>query len=58
MNGIPTLIMINTSANVSLIDSSELDRIYENSKKIISTLSIYNIVLIGVTDARTNQKRK
>ena len=49
VNEIPTEIMIDTRANVSLIDSMELNRIQKECKKNISILPVNNIILIGAT---------
>ena len=49
INGIQTLAMIDTGANVSLIDKMELNRIQAENKNIIPTLPINNITLIGAT---------
>ena len=38
VNGIPTRIMIDTGANVSLIDNLELNRIQNGNKEIICLL--------------------
>ena len=48
-NGIPTTVMIDTGANVSLIDKVELNRIQAENKTTIPTLPINNIILIGAT---------
>ena len=47
--------MIDTGANVSLIDRVELNRIQAENKTIIPTLPINNIILIGAT-GRQNKK--
>ena len=47
LNGVPTEAMIDTGANVSLIDKIELDRIKENTTERIPTLPINNITIIG-----------
>ena len=49
VNGIKATAMINTGANVSLIDKLELNRIQAENKTVIPTLPINNIVLIGAT---------
>ena len=43
VNGITTKIMIDTGANVSLIDQMELNKIQNGSKETIPTLPINNI---------------
>ena len=50
--------MIDTGANVSLIDNIELNKIQEKSKKIIPTLPVNNIVLIGATGRQNKTVRK
>ena len=54
VNGIPTELVIDTGANVSLIDSAELNRIQRECKKIIPILPVNNVTLIGATGCRTN----
>ena len=49
VNGIKVTAMIDTGANVSLIDRVELNRIQAGNKTIIPTLPINNIILIGAT---------
>ena len=49
INGVHVKVMIDTGANVSLIDNIELSRIQEMGNKIIPTLPVNNIVLIGAT---------
>ena len=49
VNGIKATAMIDTGANVSLIDKMELNRIQLGNKTIIPTLPINNIILIGAT---------
>ena len=49
INSVQTTIMIDTGANVSLIDVVELNKIIEEGKKNVLTLPINNIVLIGAT---------
>ena len=44
--------MIDTGANVSLIDVIELNKILEEGKKHILTLPISNIVRIGATGSQ------
>ena len=58
INGIPTEVMIDTGANISLIDSTELDRIQRECKKIIPTLPVNNIILIGATGRQNKSVRK
>ena len=43
VNGVFTKIMIDTGANVSLIDQLELNKIQSRSKEPISTLSLIHI---------------
>lgn len=49
VNGIAKKCMIDTGANVSLIDSNEYHKIQKLSKVILPTLPINNIILIGAT---------
>ena len=58
VNGTPTEVMIDIGANVSLIDSMELDRIQREFKKIIPTLPVNNIILIGATGRQNKSVRK
>ena len=58
VNGIPTRIIIDTGANVSLIDNLELNRIQNGNKEIIPTLPINNITLIGATGRQNKTIRK
>ena len=46
-NGVRTKIMVDTGANISLINGIELDKIQEEGKKHILTLPISNIILVG-----------
>ena len=41
--------MIDMGANVSLINANELENIQRKCKRIISTLPVSNITLIGAT---------
>ena len=58
MNGVQTRIMIDTAANVSLIDGIELTKIQEEGKTPILTLPISNIVLVGATGRQNRTVRK
>ena len=49
LQGVNTELMIDTGANVSLIDRAELDRIQEAIPEKIPTLPINNITIIGAT---------
>ena len=49
VNGISTTAMVDTGANVSLIDRLELNRIQSENQTTIPTLPINNIILIGAT---------
>ena len=49
IQGIPTEIVVDTGANVSLIDLVEFNRIKEQSKEKIDTLPISNMVIVGAT---------
>ena len=50
--------MIDTGANVSLIDKLELDRIQSGNKATIPTLPISNIILIGATGRQNKTIRQ
>ena len=56
--GVHAKIMIDTGANVSLIDNIELNKIQGKNKKIIPTLPVNNIVLIGATGRQNKTVRK
>ena len=58
IEGIPTQIMIDTGANVSLINDTELEKIQKQSKQIIPTLPVNNIILIGATGRQNKTVRK
>ena len=58
VNGIPTKIMIDTGANVSLIDSTELNKIQKENKEIIPTLPVNNIILVGATGRQNKTVKK
>ena len=58
INGINTVIMIDTGSNVSLINQPELERIQANSNIPIPTLPINNIVIIGATGKQNKTIRK
>ena len=58
IEGIPTRIMIDTGANVSLINDAELERIQKQSKNIIPTLPVNNVILIGATGRENKTVRK
>ena len=50
--------MIDTGANVSLIDSIELDRIQRECQEVIPTLPVNNKTLIGATGRQNKSVRK
>ena len=58
INGVQTRIMIDTGANVSLIDGIELNKIQEEGKTPILTLPISNIVLVGATGRQNSTVRR
>ena len=58
VNNIKATAMIDTGANVSLIDKVELDRIQSENKATIPTLPINNIVLIGATGRQNKTIRQ
>ena len=49
--------MIDTSANVSLINDTELERIQKECQMVLPTLPVNNIVLLGAT-GRQNKSVK
>ena len=49
IEGISVPIMIDTGANVSIINRNELDRIQQECHKNLPVLPINNIVLVGAT---------
>ena len=58
INGVITIIMIDTGSNISLINQPELERIQANSNIPIPTLPINNIVIIGATGRQNKTIRK
>ena len=58
INGVATTLMIDMGANVSLIDSTEINRIQEESKSVIPTLPINNIILVGATGRQNKTVKK
>ena len=50
--------MIDTGANVPLIDSTEINRIQGECKSVIPTLPIYNIILVGATGHQNKTVKK
>ena len=58
INGVITIIMIDTGSNISLINQPELERIQANSKIPIPTLPINNIIIIGATGKQNKSIRK
>ena len=58
INGVQTRIMIDTGANVSLIDGIQLNKIQEEGKTPILTLPISNIVLVGATGRQNKTVRR
>ena len=51
-------LMIDTGANVSIINTTELERIQRKCGKLLPTLPINNIVLIGATGRQNKTIRK
>ena len=51
-------LMIDTGANVSIINSIELERIQEKCGQLLPTLPINNIVLIGATGRQNKTIRR
>ena len=58
IEGIPTRVMIDTGANVSLINDTELEKIQKQSKHTIPTLPVNNIILIGATGRQNKTVQK
>ena len=50
--------MIDTGANVSLINDTELEKIQKQSKHTIPTLPVNNVILIGATGRQNKTVRK
>ena len=57
INGIISKVMIDTGSNVSLIDSTELERIQDKCRTILPTLPVHNLILI-VAMGRQNKSVK
>ena len=55
LQGVLTEMMIDTGANISLIDKTELNRIQELSTERIPTLPIHNITIIIGATGRQNK---
>ena len=58
LNGVLAEAMIDTGANVSIIDQLELDRITELTTERIPTLPINNMTIIGATGKQNKTIRK
>lgn len=58
LQGVSTEIMIDTGANISLIDNTEFDRINGLCKEQIPTLPVNNIVIVGATGKLNKTIRK
>ena len=58
INGVQTRIMIDTGANVSLINGIELNKIQGEGKTPILTLPIINIILVGATGWQNKTVRR
>ena len=58
LNGISAEAMIDTGANISIIDQLELDRITELTTERIPTLPINNLTIIGATGKQNKTIRK
>ena len=58
INETTVTLMIDTGANVSLIDSTELNRIQEENRVSIPTLPVTNIILIGATGRQNKTVKK
>ena len=58
LQGITTEVMVDTGANVSVIDQVEFNRIKETCKENIPTLPISNMVIMGATGRASKSIRK
>ena len=58
INEVTATLMIDTGANVSLMDSTELNRIQEESRAVIPTLPVTNIILMGATGRQNKSVKK
>ena len=58
VEGVFTQLMIDTGANVSIINTNELERIQKECGQILPTLPINNIVLIGATGRQNKTIRR
>ena len=58
VEGISAQLMIDTGSNVSIISTTELERIQRECGKVLPTLPINNIVLIGATGRQNKTIRR
>ena len=58
LNGIQSTVMIDTGSNISLIDSTELERIQRGNQIPIPTLPVNNIIIIGATGRQNKSVKK
>ena len=58
INGILSKVMIDTGSNVSLIDSTELERIQAKCRTTLPTLPVHNLILIGATVRQNKSVKK
>ena len=58
VEGIPARIMIDTGANVSLINNTELERIQKECQRVLPTLPVNNTVLLGATGRQNKSVKK
>ena len=58
LNEIQSTLMIDTGSNISLIDSTELERIQQGNQIPIPTLPVSNIIIIGATGRQNKSVKK
>ena len=58
LNGIQSTIMIDTGSNISLIDSTELEKIQREGQLPIPTLPVNNVIIIGATGRQNKTVKK
>ena len=58
LNGVSAEAMIDTGANISIIDQLELDRITELTTERIPTLPINNLTIVGATGKQNKTIKK
>ena len=58
VEGIPAKLMIDTGSNVSIISTTELERIQQECGRTLPTLPLNNIVLLGATGRQNKTIRR